>query len=129
MQLNAKSAPTDISNAPRVDELLDFIGLAGSHVKKGPDDEYWVSTVDLYAGFNQWYLSKDVKPLTAFTHDATQDTACCTSYIDDIFVAGICTFERHLQDMDKVFGKLQAAGFGARMDKAEFCRNSISMLG
>ena len=62
-------------------------------------------------------------------HDATQDTACCTSYIDDIFVAGICTFERHLQDMDKVFGKLQAAGFGARMDKAEFCRNSISMLG
>ena len=171
VQLNAKSAPTDISNAPRVDELLDFIGLAGAHVKKGPDDEYWVSTVDLYAGFNQWYLSDDVKPLTAFTvpglaaeegrlqfrvlpfglasaptrfnslvastiaelrfghHDAKQETACCTSYIDDIFVAGICTFERHLQDMDKVFQRLQDAGFGARMDKAEFCRNSISMLG
>ena len=31
VQLNNKSEPTDISNAPRMDELLDFIGLAGSH--------------------------------------------------------------------------------------------------
>ena len=65
--MNQKSAPTDISNAPRVDELLDYIGLAGSHKQKQPGEEYWVSTVDLYAGFNQWYLSKEVRPLTAFT--------------------------------------------------------------
>ena len=34
VQLNQKSAPTDISNAPRVDELLDYIGLAGSHISR-----------------------------------------------------------------------------------------------
>ena len=45
------------------------------------------------------------------------------------YVAGICTFARHLEDMDLVFGRLQHAGFGARMDKGEFCRHSISMLG
>ncbi len=171
VQLNSKSEPTDISNAPRVDELLDFIGLAGSHKNKEPGMEYWVSTVDLYAGFNQWYLSDDVKPLTAFTvpglaaeegrlqfrvlpfglasaptrfnslvattlrelrfghHDSTNETACCTNYIDDVFVANICTFEQHLEDMDKVFARLQEQGFGARMDKAEFCKNEISMLG
>jgi hypothetical protein len=52
-----------------------------------------------------------------------------TNYVDDMYVAGICTFARHLEDMDLVFGRLQQAGFGARMDKAEFCRHSISMLG
>ena len=56
-------------------------------------------------------------------------TACCTSYIDDVFIAGICDFKSHLEDMDKVFARLQEAGFGARMDKAEFCRHEISMLG
>ena len=92
-------------------------------------------TVDLYAGFNQWYLSEEVKPLTAFTipglaaeegrlqfrvlpfglasaptrlnslvastskeprfgnHEATKETACCTNYIDDVFIANICSFE------------------------------------
>ena len=169
VQLNEKSAATDISNAPRVDELLDYIGLAGSHKEKKPDEDYWVSTVDLYAGFNQWYLSDKVRPLTAFTvpglaaeegrlqfrvlpfglasaptrfnslvaetlgelrfghHKAV--SACCTNYIDDVFVADICTFEQHLMDMDRVFERLQKAGFGARMDKAEFCRHEISMLG
>ena len=178
VQLNNKSAATDISNAPRVDELLDYIGLAGSHKEKKPGDEYWVSTVDLYAGFNQWYLSDEVRPLTAFTvpglaaeegrlqfrvlpfglasaptrfnslvaetlaelrfghHKANQANkegdivrACCTNYIDDVFVADICTFEEHLKDMNRVFERLQKAGFGARMDKAEFCRHEISMLG
>ena len=173
VQLNHKSEPTDISNAPRVDELLEHIGNAGSHKVKAQDEDYWVSTVDLYAGFNQWYLSDEVKPLTAFTvpglaaeegrlqfrvlpfglssaptrfnslvattlaelrfchHEVGKDgsEACCTNYVDDVYVAGICTFERHLKDMDLVFGRLQHAGFGARMDKAEFCRHSISMLG
>ena len=40
VQLNQKSAPTDISNAPRVDELLDYIGLVGSHKQKQPGEEY-----------------------------------------------------------------------------------------
>ena len=53
----------------------------------------------------------------------------CTNYIDDVFVAGCCTYEQHLEDMTKVFGRLQERGFGARMDKAEFCRHSINMLG
>ena len=34
VQLNAKAEATDISNAPRVDELLNVIGLAGSHKTK-----------------------------------------------------------------------------------------------
>ena len=55
-------------------------------------------------------------------------SACCTNYIDDVFVADICTFEQHLMDMDRVFEHLQKAGFGARMEKAEFCRHEISML-
>ena len=173
VQLNHKSEPTDISNAPRVDELLEHIGNAGSHKVKAENEEYWVSTVDLYAGFNQWYLSEEVKPLTAFTvpglaaeegrlqfrvlpfglasaptrfnslvattlaelrfchHEVGKDgsEACCTNYVDDVYVAGICTFAKHLEDMDLVFGRLQHAGFGARMDKGEFARHSISMLG
>mgnify|MGYP002826202814 FL=1 len=47
--------------------MLEHIGNAGSHKVKAQDEDYWVSTVDLYAGFNQWYLSDEVKPLTAFT--------------------------------------------------------------
>ena len=130
-----------------------------------------MSTVDLYAEFNQWYLSEEVKPLTAFTipglateegrlqfrvlpfglasaptrfnslvattlkelrfgnHEATNETACCTNYIDDVSIANICSFEEHLKEMDTAFKRLQKAGFGARMDKTEFCRNEISMLG
>ena len=144
VQLNHKSEPTDISNAPRVDELLEHIGNAGSHKVKAENEEYWVSTVDLYAGFNQWYLSEEVKPLTAFTvpglaaeegrlqfrvlpfglasaptrfnslvattlaelrfchHEVGKDgsEACCTNYVDDVYVVGICTFAKHLEDMD-----------------------------
>ena len=34
-----------------------------------------------------------------------------------------------MKEMNTVFERIQHAGFGARMDKAEFCRNEISMLG
>ena len=54
--------------------------------------------------------------------------ACCTNYIDDVFVADICTFEQHLKDVDRVFERLQKAGIGARMDTVEFCRHETSML-
>ena len=40
-------------------------------------------------------------------------------------MADICAFEQHLMDMD-VYKK---AGFGVHMDKAEFYRHDISMLG
>jgi hypothetical protein len=36
VQLDNKSEPKDISNAPRVDELLDFFGLAEPHKTKQP---------------------------------------------------------------------------------------------
>ena len=69
VQLNSRSEPTDISNAPRVEELLDYIGGAdGSHTRPPKHGrEYMVSTIDLYSGFMQWKLSDRVKPLTAFT--------------------------------------------------------------
>jgi hypothetical protein len=51
----------------RKDELLEHIGNAGSHKVKAKNEDYWISTVDLYAGFNQCYLSDEVKPLVAFT--------------------------------------------------------------
>ena len=46
-----------------------------------------------------------------------------------VFIANICSFAEHLKEMDTVFTRLKKAGFRARMDKAEFCRNEISMLG
>ena len=117
----------------------------------------------MYAGFDQWYLSEEVRPITAFTvpalaaeegklqfrvlpfglasaptrfnslvaetlgglrfghHNAEADgvvRACCTNYIDDVFVANICSSEQHLIDMDRLFERPRKAGFGARMDKA-----------
>ena len=74
-------------------------------------------------------MADTLKELRFGNHEGTGETECCTNCIDDVFVAGICTFEQHLKDMDRVFGRLQEVGFGARMDKAEFCRNEISMLG
>ena len=158
VQLNDKSQLTDISNAPRVDELLEHIGHADSNKVKQPGDEYWVSTVDLFSGFNQWTLSAAVRPLTAFTipglsselgrlqfcvlpfglasaptrfntlvatslgdlrfgtgpestepqgavtkagpkEGTSRTRQTCTSYIDDVFIAGIGSFQTHLQDM------------------------------
>ena len=173
VQLNRKSEETDISNAPRVEELLEYIGNAGlgepATDEEGNPQEYWVSTVDLYSGFNQWMLSEEVKPLTAFTvpglaseegrlqfrvlpfglasaptrfntlvaeclgdirfGSTGNNRKTCTNYIDDVYVAGVCTYEQHLDDLEECFGRLQNDGFAARMDKAEFVRHEISMLG
>ena len=53
----------------------------------------------------------------------------CTNHIDDVYVAGVCTYEQHLDDLEECYGRLQNDGFAARMDKAEFVRHEISMLG
>ena len=66
-----------------------------------------------------------------FGHHKANDvaSACRINHIDAVFVTDICTFEQHLENMNRVFERLQKAGFGARIDKAEFCRREISMLG
>ncbi len=50
-------------------------------------------------------------------------------YIDDTFVSTLDTFKEHLAAVRAVFKRLEAVGFGARVDKVEFARPSLTMLG
>ena len=50
-------------------------------------------------------------------------------YIDDTYVSTLDTFEGHLAAVRSVFKRLEAVGFGARVDKVEFAQSRLGMLG
>ena len=50
-------------------------------------------------------------------------------YIDDTFVSTLDTFQGHIAAVRAVFMRLQAVGFGARVDKVEFAKGKLTMLG
>ena len=50
-------------------------------------------------------------------------------YIDDCYVSTLDTFENHLEAVRSVFKRLEAVGFGARVDKVEFVQTELQMLG
>lgn len=49
-------------------------------------------------------------------------------YLDDIVVA-TPTFELHIQVLEEVHKRIQAAGLKINIDKCKFCRDSLSFLG
>ena len=50
-------------------------------------------------------------------------------YIDDIITSTCDTFEDHMRAVELVFERLEAVGFGARVDKVEFAKPRLDMLG
>jgi hypothetical protein len=60
---------------------------------------------------------------------AAEQRPVASHYIDDTFVSTIDSFEGHLAAVHKVFKRLEAVGFGARVDKVEFAKPELGMLG
>ena len=51
------------------------------------------------------------------------------AYIDDLLVISNGTFDDHLSKLDKVFFKLQAAGFKVYAEKSFFAKDELEYLG
>ena len=51
------------------------------------------------------------------------------AYIDDLLVISNGTFDDHLSKLDKVFFKLQAAGFKVNAEKSFFAKDELEYLG
>jgi site-specific DNA-cytosine methylase/exonuclease III len=68
------------------------------------------------------------KGLVEATNAAAQRPVA-SHYIDDTFVSTIDSFEGHIAAVHKVFKRLEAVGFGARVDKVEFAKPQLGMLG
>lgn len=117
----------------------------------------YISSIDLRHGYWQVPLSKESKPITAFTvpsrglyqfrvmpfglHSAPATfqrlmdkiigpdlDPYCFAYLDDIVVLGD-TFEHHLEMLREVFRRLRNASLKLNPDKCQFCRRSLRYLG
>src|SRR5690606_6055028 len=53
---------------------------------------------------------------------------CCLVYIDDIIVFSP-TFERHLDDLERVFTRIREANMFIKLKKCHFCRRELPFLG
>jgi transposase InsO family protein len=53
----------------------------------------------------------------------------CRVYIDDLLVINKGSWQDHLQQLEKVFGRLQSAGFKINADKSFFGRPALDYLG
>ena len=53
---------------------------------------------------------------------------CCMVYLDDILVIGN-TFEEHLENLNKVFGRLQEAGLHLKPKKCHLIQPAVEYLG
>ena len=72
-------------------------------------------------------------PMSGIVPDSTKPDAgqlpVASHYIDDTFVSTYATFEEHIAAVRRVFKRLEAVGFGARVDKIEFAQTELQMLG
>jgi hypothetical protein len=50
------------------------------------------------------------------------------NYVDDNIVYSN-TYEEHIKHLDTVLGKLTTAGFTINIDKCDFCKQEIKLLG
>ena len=136
----------DSYSLPRIESVLEH--LVGA---------CYFSTLDLKAGYWQVELTEECKPLTAFTCgplgffecDTMPFGACnapatfqrlmenclgdlnltwCLVYLDDIIIFS-STPEEHLERIDAVFKRLQAAGLKLKPSKCDFFKEEISYLG
>ena len=130
---------------PRVDDTLDT--LAGAK---------WFSTLDLKSGYWQVEVNKDDREKTAFcTHEGLfqfnvmpfglcnapatfqrlMDMVLkgllwdsCLVYIDDIIIFGK-TFEHHLENLAKVFERIEQAGLKLQPQKCHLLQPQVQFLG
>ncbi|GBN68513.1 Retrovirus-related Pol polyprotein from transposon 297, partial [Araneus ventricosus] len=130
---------------PRIDDTLD--ALNGSQ---------WFSTLDLKSGYWQVEIHPEDKEKTAFTtvqglwqfkvmpfglcnapatFERLMETVlrgltseACLVYLDDIIIVGR-TFQEHLNNIRKVFQRLQKANLKLSPKKCRFFRKEVSYLG
>ncbi|GBN83820.1 Retrovirus-related Pol polyprotein from transposon 297 [Araneus ventricosus] len=130
---------------PRIDDTLD--ALNGSQ---------WFSTLDLKSGYWQVEIQPEDKEKTAFTtgqglwrfkvmpfglcnapatFERLMETVlrgltseACLVYLDDIIIVGR-TFQEHLNNIRKVFQRLQKANLKLSPKKCRFFRKEVSYLG
>ncbi|GBL62294.1 Retrovirus-related Pol polyprotein from transposon 297 [Araneus ventricosus] len=130
---------------PRIDDTLD--ALNGSH---------WFTTLDLKSGYWQIEIRPEDREKTAFTtgqglwkfkvmpfglcnapatFERLMETVlrglsseACLVYLDDIIVVGR-TFEEHLDNLRKVFQRLQKAKLKLNLKKCRFFQKEVTYLG
>ncbi|XP_033761565.1 uncharacterized protein LOC117343329 [Pecten maximus] len=106
-KLNAVTSK-DAYPLPRIQESLDH--LSGNA---------WFSTLDLFSGYWQVELDKQDRPKTAFS---------TLIYLDDIIVVG-STFEDMIENLEKVFDRLEAAGLKFKAKKCTLFSKRVAYLG
>ncbi|GBM17553.1 Retrovirus-related Pol polyprotein from transposon 297 [Araneus ventricosus] len=130
---------------PRIDDTLD--ALNGSQ---------WFTTLDLKSGYWQIEIRPEDREKTAFTtgqgfwqfkvmpfglcnapatFEILMETVlrglsseACLVYLDDIIVVGR-TFEEHLNNLRKVFQRLQKANLKLNLKKCRFFQKEVTYLG
>ncbi|GBN70184.1 Retrovirus-related Pol polyprotein from transposon 297 [Araneus ventricosus] len=130
---------------PRIDDTLDVL-----------NGNQWFSTLDLKSGYWQNEIQPEDKEKTAFTtgqglwqfkvmpfglcnapatFERLMETVlrgltseACLVYLDDIIIVGR-TFQEHLNNIRKVFQRLQKANFKLSLKKCRFFRKEVSYLG
>ena len=129
---------------PRIDDTLDM-----------PSQSKFFTTLDLASGYWQVKMEPASSEKTAFTpysghYEFTKmpfglcntpatfqrlmETVlaglvrtCCVVYLDDILVVGR-TVEEHLDNLKKVFERLQEAGLRLKLKKCYFLREEVEYL-
>ena len=130
---------------PRIDEILDSLGKAK-----------WFTSLDLASGYWQVEMREEDKSKTAFisrngtykfnvmpfglcnapgTFQRCMDTVLrdilwkyALVYLDDV-TAFSQTFEEHLQHLETIFKRIEAAGLKINPDKCHFGAHSLQFLG
>ncbi|GBM22027.1 Retrovirus-related Pol polyprotein from transposon 297 [Araneus ventricosus] len=130
---------------PRIDDTLDAL-----------NGRQWFSTLDLKSGYWQVEIQPEDKEKTAFTtgqglwqfkvmpfglcnapatFERLMETVlrgltseACLVYLDDIIIVGR-TFQEHLNNIRKVFQRLQNANLKLSPKKCRFFRKEVSYLG
>lgn len=143
-RLNA-ATKSDVYPLPRIDDYLDT--LAGAR---------YFTTLDLASGYWQVAMEpQSIEKTTFVTHTGSYEflvmpfglknapatfqrlmgkvlaglpQTVCMDYIDDILVVGN-TFERHLENLEAVLQRLQAAGLKLKTQKCAVGRREVMYLG
>lgn len=130
---------------PRIDDILDSLG-----------GKRYFSTLDLASGYWQIPILEEHKEKTAFrtrsglyefnvmpfgltnapaTFQRDMDLVLsglnwelCLVYMDDVIVFSE-TFERHLEDLQKVFDRIRTAEMFIKVTKCNFCCKELEFLG
>ncbi|GBN10299.1 Retrovirus-related Pol polyprotein from transposon 297, partial [Araneus ventricosus] len=108
---------------PRIDDTLDAFN--GSQ---------WFTTLDLKSGYWQVEVRPEDRESPA-TFEILMETVlrglsseACLVYLDDIIIVGR-TFEEHLNNLRKVFQRLQKANLKLKPKKCRFFQREVAYLG